>query len=87
LNLNNILLNEKDNICVIDFSETRPRNIACDFARLEPLLSIQMTRLNKADDLACLLEFLGLPTRAPPICPALWDEQEFLNLKTIAKLR
>ena len=26
-----------------------------------------------------ILECLGLPSRAPPICPALRDEQEFLN--------
>ena len=39
-------------------SRSRPRNIVYDFARLEPLLSIQLTRLEKQDDLSCLLEFL-----------------------------
>jgi hypothetical protein len=67
LNLNNILLDEKENIYVIDFSETRPRNIVSDFARLEPLLSIQMTRMEKQDDVACLLEFLAGLMKVSPL--------------------
>ncbi len=57
LNLNNILLDEKENMYVIDFSETRPRNIVADFARLEPLLALQMTRLDGDEDLRRLTEF------------------------------
>ncbi len=35
LNLNNILCDERDNLYVIDFSETRERSVGSDFARLE----------------------------------------------------
>jgi hypothetical protein len=57
LNLNNILVDEKENLYVIDFSETRPRNIVSDFARMEPLLVVQMSRLDQPDDVRNLLEF------------------------------
>src|SRR5208282_2504561 len=57
LNLNNILLDERENLYVIDFSETRVGDAVSDFARLEPLLKLQMTRLENAGDLARLLEF------------------------------
>ncbi|MHC1706409.1 MAG: STAS domain-containing protein [Bacteroidales bacterium] len=51
LNMQNILLDETDNIYVIDFSETHPRNIVSDFARLEPIFKIEMTRNNRESDL------------------------------------
>ena len=35
LNLNNVLSDERDNLYVIDFSETRERSVGSDFARLE----------------------------------------------------
>ena len=34
--MQNVLVDERENIYVIDFSETRPRNIVSDFARFEP---------------------------------------------------
>lgn len=61
LNMQNILLDERENIYIIDFSETRARNIVSDFARLEPILKIEMTHLKNKEDLKALLEFeMGL---------------------------
>jgi hypothetical protein len=57
LNLQNILLDEKQNIYVIDFSETRIRNIVSDFARLEPIVKIEMTRFRDQDDLNAMMQF------------------------------
>lgn len=66
LNLNNILIDEKVNIYVIDFSETRPRNALSDFARIEPLITLQMTRLEEPGDMKDLLRFLeGLVAVSP----------------------
>lgn len=61
LNLQNILLDERENIYIIDFSETRIRSVVSDFARMEAQLRMQMTRLQTESDLVELLEFeLGL---------------------------
>jgi anti-anti-sigma factor len=57
LNLQNILVDERDNLYVIDFSETRPRNVVSDFARMEPILKFEMTRMDSDEDLRLLLEF------------------------------
>lgn len=57
LNMQNILLDERDNVYIIDFSDTRPRNIVSDFARLEPIFKLEMTRLEDEPDLKSLLEF------------------------------
>ena len=57
LNLRNVLVDERDNLYVIDFSETRPRNVVSDFARLEPVLKFEMTRVDNDEDLRRLVEF------------------------------
>ncbi len=57
LNMQNILLDEVENIYIIDFSETDIRNIISDFARLEPIFKIEMTKLENEFDLKNLLEF------------------------------
>ncbi|HHI88104.1 MAG TPA: STAS domain-containing protein [Candidatus Cloacimonetes bacterium] len=57
LNMQNILLDEKENIYVIDFSETKPRNIVSDFARLEPIFKIEMCNLDSKEELVHMLEF------------------------------
>lgn len=56
LNMQNILLDERDNVYIIDFSETKPRNIVSDFARLEPIFKFEMTRLGNEADLISFLE-------------------------------
>ena len=63
LNLNNVLLDEKENLYVIDFSETHQGDLTSDFSRIEPLLLLQMTRLNDESDLAALLRYLGEVSR------------------------
>jgi hypothetical protein len=55
LNLNNVLVDERRNIYVIDFSETRVRNVAADFARLEAIGMLQHTRLDHDDDARAVL--------------------------------
>lgn len=66
LNMQNVLLDEMDNIYVIDYSETGPRNVISDFARLEAILKIEMTRLDDKPDLEQLVFFekglCGAPT-------------------------
>ncbi|KAF1086205.1 putative anti-sigma factor antagonist BtrV [Sporotomaculum syntrophicum] len=57
LNMQNILLDERDNVYIIDFSDTGPRNIVSDFARLEPIFKFEMTRLGNNEDLISFLEF------------------------------
>ncbi|MEN6462275.1 MAG: lipopolysaccharide kinase InaA family protein [Syntrophomonas sp.] len=56
LNMQNILLDERDNVYIIDFSETRPRNIVSDFARLEPIFKFEMTRMGSEADLVSFLK-------------------------------
>ena len=63
LNLNNVLLDEKENMYVIDFSETDTGDLGGDFARLEPLVLIQMMRLRDDTDLAALLHYLHATVR------------------------
>ena len=57
LNMQNVLVDERDNIYVIDFSETRPRNIVSDFARLEPILKFEMVPIENEADLRLMLQF------------------------------
>jgi len=57
LNMQNVLVDERDNIYVIDFSETRPRNIVSDFARLEPIVKFEQLPIESSDDLRRLLIF------------------------------
>ena len=57
LNMQNVLVDARDNIYVIDFSETRPRNIVSDFARLEPIVKFEQVPIESSDDLLRLLIF------------------------------
>jgi Predicted choline kinase involved in LPS biosynthesis len=57
LNMQNILLDDRENIYVIDFSETRPRNIVSDLARLEPIVKFEMVTIDDAAALRQMLEF------------------------------
>ena len=57
LNLKNVLVDEQENLYVIDFSETRPRNIVSDFARMESILKFQVLRIENAGELARMVEF------------------------------
>jgi len=57
LNPQNIMLDERQNIYIIDFSETRPRNCMSDFARLEVISKMEFTRMATDDDVAALLRW------------------------------
>ena len=57
LNLRNVLVDERDNLYVIDFSETRPRNVVSDFARLEPVLKFEMNVPESDEDVRQLVMF------------------------------
>ncbi len=57
LNWRNVLVDDRENLYVIDFSETQVRNIVSDFARLEPVLKFESTRLEDERDLQLLLEW------------------------------
>jgi anti-anti-sigma factor len=57
LNMQNILLDEKENIYIIDFSETKPRNVVSDFARLEPVFKFEIPKIETEEDLKNMLEF------------------------------
>jgi anti-anti-sigma factor len=57
LNLRNVLVDEMENLYVIDFSETRVRNIVSDFARMETVLKFQIAPLETEEDLARMVEF------------------------------
>ena len=57
LNLRNILVDERDNLYVIDFSETRPRNAVSDFARMEPVLKFEMIDPDSDEEVRRLVEF------------------------------
>lgn len=57
LNMQNILLDQDMNVYLIDFSETRPRSIVSDFARLEAIFMIEYAPLENETDLVDLLKF------------------------------
>lgn len=65
LNLNNILIDERRNLYVIDFSETRLRSVASDYARLEPIALLQWTRLAGPADADILLRVIEASLRGP----------------------
>jgi len=47
LNMQNILLDEAMNVYLIDFSETKPRSIVSDFARLEAIFMFDFAPVNE----------------------------------------
>jgi hypothetical protein len=57
LNMQNVLVDERENIYVIDFSETRPRNVVSDFARFEPLVKFEQVPIDNETDVRRMLEF------------------------------
>jgi len=57
LNMQNILLDKDMNVYLIDFSETRPRSVVSDFARLEAIFMIEHAPLNSEEDLKEMVEF------------------------------
>jgi len=60
LNLNNVLSDERDNLYVIDFSETQERSVASDFARLEPVFLLEQAGGEAGDNLDGFLRDLEM---------------------------
>lgn len=58
LNMQNILLDENMNVYLIDFSETRPRSVVSDFARLEAIFMIDNSPVENDADMAEYLKFM-----------------------------
>ncbi|MDA3879046.1 MAG: anti-sigma factor antagonist [Prolixibacteraceae bacterium] len=50
LNMQNILLDDNLNVYLIDFSETKPRSVVSDFARLEAIFMIEHTKFENIED-------------------------------------
>jgi hypothetical protein len=57
LNMQNILLDQDMNVYLIDFSETRPRSVVSDFARLEAIFMIEYAAVETTADLKAMIEF------------------------------
>jgi len=58
LNMQNILLDEAMNVYLIDFSETRPRSVISDFARLEAIFLVDNAPLEGDADFTDYLHFV-----------------------------
>jgi len=58
LNMQNILLDENRNVYLIDFSETRPRSVVSDFARLEAIFLVDNAPIENESDMKSYLEFI-----------------------------
>nr|HPR31791.1 phosphotransferase [Prolixibacteraceae bacterium] len=57
LNMQNILLDQDLNVHLIDFSETRPRSVVSDFARMEAIFMIEYARVDDPEELKSMMEF------------------------------
>ncbi len=58
LNMQNILLDEDMNVYLIDFSETKPRSVISDFARLEAIFMVDNAPINNQKDMEEYLKFI-----------------------------
>lgn len=58
LNMQNILLDESMNVYLIDFSETRPRSVVSDFARMEAIFMVDNAPVDSEKDLHDYLQFV-----------------------------
>lgn len=58
LNMQNILLDESMNVYLIDFSETRPRSVVSDFARLEAIFMVDNAPVDSEEDLNDYIRFI-----------------------------
>jgi hypothetical protein len=58
LNMQNILLDEDMNVYLIDFSETKPRSVISDFARLEAIFMVDNAPLHDEKETEQYLKFI-----------------------------
>lgn len=93
LNMQNILLDEKDNIYVIDFSETGITNITADFGRLEPIFKFEMINLDRSEKLQQLLDLeetliaTNSISQLPPLPANVTEPKIIKTYKMIKKVR
>ncbi|HPO55598.1 MAG TPA: anti-sigma factor antagonist [Ignavibacteriaceae bacterium] len=73
LNLQNILLDEKENIYIIDFSETKYRNAVSDFSRLEPIIKFEYFNIESKESMNHIIDF----ETALMKCDSIKDKPEF----------
>jgi len=59
LNMQNILLDQTMNVYLIDFSETRPRSVISDFARLEAIFMVERSPINSNEEMKSIIEFVS----------------------------
>ena len=59
LNMQNILLDEDMNVYLIDFSETKPRSVISDFARLEAIFMVDNAPLHDPKETEAYLKFIS----------------------------
>ena len=91
LNLNNVLSDERGNLYVIDFSETRERSVASDFARNEPVFLLEQATLENDEDEARFLRDVErcytLPAEAGSFLPTLPETLATVDANRLAFLR
>jgi anti-anti-sigma factor len=58
LNMQNILLDQDMNVYLIDFSETKPRSVISDFARLEAIFMVERTPIETEGEMKAVTEFI-----------------------------
>ena len=58
LNMQNVLLDNEMNVYLIDFSETRPRSVVSDFARLEAIFMVESYPMETERDFLEVLDHL-----------------------------
>jgi anti-anti-sigma factor len=57
LNMQNILLDQDMNVYLIDFSETKPRSVVSDFARLEAIFMVERAPLENDEEMKAMIDF------------------------------
>jgi len=91
LNLNNVLSDERSNLYVIDFSETRERSVASDFARNEPVFLLEQAMLESDEDEARFLRDVERcyvrPAKSVNLLPALPEKLDTVDAVRLTFLR
>ncbi len=90
LNMQNILLDEQMNVYLIDFSETRPRSVVSDFARLEAIFMTEFLPVKSEEDLLQIVDvftdFYGQLKFGDPHCQTRHDSEEIRRSLYLSKL-
>jgi len=92
LNMQNILIDDNMNIYLIDFSETWPRSVVSDFARLEAIFMLEFANINSDDQWHNVLNLYQRIYQDEPFVQNFQPDQQFngsieRNLKMSRKMR